>query len=143
MEIHIVPALHQRNPPETVRVGVSTRTKFGGGFGGSGGGFLAPVPAVALPLLLPALKPPPRTTKTTTEFSSCGNPTIRRPNISPPKVMHYRDLSRAFSAECSGKYQEKTGKILAQIRNNPGNNPLFSGYVRATDRTRTISKRFI
>ena len=33
--------------------------------------------------------------------------TIRRPNISPPKVMPFRHLSRAISKEFSGKIQKK------------------------------------
>ena len=44
----------------------------GGGFGGPGGGFFSRSSSSGLPLLLLLLKPHPRTTKTTTEFSSCG-----------------------------------------------------------------------
>ena len=65
--------------------------------------------------------------------------TIGRPNISPPKVMPFRDLSRAISGEFSGnvpekKNGEKNGKIPDKSRINPGQITEISGYVWARDR---------
>ena len=47
------------NPPETGAVRFYARPKFGGGFGGPGGGFFSTGSSSGLPLLLPVLKPPP------------------------------------------------------------------------------------
>ena len=66
------PCTSLKRPSEIVRVGFSTRTKFGGGFGGTGGGLFNRSSSNGFATTSIITKTTPRTTKTTRQFSSCG-----------------------------------------------------------------------